>query len=222
MQSVDPRWLLPPLLAVAIAGACDPIEDFQDQPFVMASVDAEPRWTVDINRVRDGVFVPYRPRCREIRVGQTVEFRNFLPRVPANVTGLETPAPLFSPNLVWPYNYVGPEDEANDACDQVVDGACAERPEYSYWRYTFETPGVYDWLDTNQGEPGRKVVDPYYGTETFIGIDPNSPLGTLCVIGDDEAACDGVCCTDDGDCQGNTRCFKSEFDAVGRCLTPSG
>jgi hypothetical protein len=203
--------------------ACDPIGELQGTPFVEKSAAAEARWRIDINRVRDGVFVPYRPRCTdELRIGDTVEFRNFLPDVPANVTGIASPAPLYSPNLVRPYNYVGERDPANTLCDLEVDGACAKRPAYSFWRFTFTTPGVYDWLDTNQGSPGRKVVDPYYGTETFIGIDPSSPIGTICVPGADGAGCAGTCCATDGDCTGETRCYKSDLDAVGRCLTPSG
>ncbi|MCA9556327.1 MAG: hypothetical protein KC933_40255 [Myxococcales bacterium] len=211
-------------IALALAAptlACDPIEEFQQAPFVQKSAEAEPRWTVDINRVQDGVFAAYRPHCFEIRKGHTVEFRNFLPEIATNVTGLEGgPAALYSPNLVRPYQYRGPDDPENPLCDAVEGGVCVSRPPFSYWRYTFELAGTYDWLDTNQGSPGRKVVDPYYGTETFIGIDPNSPLGTICVVEDDGTGCEGVCCATDSDCSGKTRCFKSEFDAVGRCLTP--
>lgn len=209
-------------LGLGTAQACDPIEDFQDTPFVAKSADAEPRWTVAINRVREGVYTSYRPRCLEVRLGQTVEFRNFQPDIPANVTGLEPPAPLYSPNLVWPYNYVASDDPDNDVCDEFVAGECTSRPPFSYWRHTFDVAGAYDWLDTNQGEPGRRVVDPYYGTVTFVGIDPDSPLGTVCVLAADGTGCQSVCCTSDADCVGTTRCFKSEFDTIGRCLIPSG
>lgn len=220
MRRVEVLLFVPAL--VALATACDPIESFQTQPFVQASATEEAPTQIDINRVRDGVFIPYRPRCLEITLGRTLEFRNFLPRVPTNVTGLDGPRPLYSPNLIWPYNFVGSDDPNNPICDETVGGVCVSRPEFSYWRHTFDVPGVYDWLDTNQGNPGRKVVDPYYGTETFIGIDPNSPLGTVCVKAEDGSGCAGVCCSTETDCSGNTRCFKSEFDAVGRCLTPTG
>src|SRR5262245_46518604 len=114
-------------------------EQPQGTPFVQASVDAEPRWRVDLNRVRDGVYLPYRPRCTdEVGIGHTVEFRNFLPDVPTNVTGIAGPEPIYSPNLVRPYNFET-EDDAS----------------YSFWRHTFSAPGVYDWIDTNQGTPGR-------------------------------------------------------------------
>jgi hypothetical protein len=207
-------------LCLLLLLACDEV---QETPFVQKSDDTEPRWRVDINRVRDGIYLPYRPRCTdEVRIGHTVEFRNFLPEVPANVTTISGPAPLYSPNLVRPYNYVGPTDPENTLCDVQTPEGCMQRPAWSFWRTTFETPGVYDWLDTNQGSPGRKVVDPYYGTETFIGIDPDSPLGTICVPQEDGTGCEGVCCNVDTDCTGENRCFKSDLDSIGRCLTPSG
>ncbi len=203
---------------VAIVAACDPIASFQANPPIQKSADAAPRWTVDVNRVVNGIYASYRPRCLEIREGHTVEFRNFLPEIPTNVTAISSPATLYSPNLVRPYNYVGPGDEENTLCTAAEreSDAC---PPYSYWRHTFETVGVYDWIDTNQGEPGRKVVDAYYGTETFIGVDPDSPQSTICVIGDDPSVCEGVCCETDADCLGGTSCQKGPRDAVGRCLT---
>lgn len=207
----------------ATGTACEPLGELVPVPRVQKSAAPEPRERIDINRIRDGIFRPYAPRCiDDVRPGQTVEFRNFLPDVPANVTGVSGPEPLYSPNLVRPYQYVSATDPSNTLCN--IEGAegCVERPSWSYWRHTFDTPGVYDWLDTHQGAPGRQVVDAYYGTVTFIGIDPESPLGTVCVTTADGTGCDGVCCVTDDDCPRNNRCFKSEIDSVGRCLTPSG
>lgn len=205
----------------ALAGCGEPAHE---TPAVQDSAAAPARWVVDINRIRDGVFRPFAPRCLDkVRPGQTVEFRNYMPSVPANVTGIAGPEPLYSPNLVRPYNYVGPDDPENDLCEtRRADGTCAKRPAWSYWRRTFETPGVYDWIDTNQGEPGRKVVDPYYGTVTFVGTDPDSPTGTLCVRRPDGSGCEGVCCTRDEDCKAGTKCLRGPLDAVGQCRTPSG
>lgn len=211
------------LCLAAVAVACAPAEDFQEDPPVQASADGKPRWTVDINRIRDGVFRPYAPRCVDtIRVGHTVEFRNFMPTVPANVTGIGGPEPLYSPNLVAPYNYIAADDPENDLCDATDQGRCTIRPAWSYWRHTFDTPGVYDWIDTNQGEPGRKVVDAYYGTVSFVGTDPNTPTGTLCVRNEDGTGCDGVCCAKDEDCKAGTKCQLGPVDAIGQCRTPSG
>lgn len=205
---------------------CAEAED-QDAPFVMQSATENPRWTIDINRVLDGVYRNYRPRCIDtVRSGHTVEFRNFAPDLPANVTSISTPqdsGSLYSPNLVVPYNYVGRDDPDNQVCEILAeDGSCEQRAHFSYWRHTFVVPGVYDWIDTNSTEPGRKVVDAYYGTVTFVGIDPNTPFGTVCVPDDDDEGCQGICCSNDDDCESGHRCFRSEVDAVGRCLTPTG
>ena len=215
--------LLMMILAALSLASCA-TEDFQEAPFVQSSVSTPPRWTVDINRVVDGVFRTYRPRCMDnVRRGHTVEFRNYMPDVPANVSIQDGPAPLYSPNLMRPYNFVSADDPDNTLCEIVApDGSCSQRPQWSFWRFTFEQSGVYDWLDTNSGAPGRKVVDPYYGTVTFIGIDPNSPFGSICVQEEDGGGCQEVCCTNDSDCGGGALCFRSEVDAVGRCLTPSG
>lgn len=211
------------IIALAFCSACAG-DEFQETPFIQASADAEPRWTVDINRVRDGIFRTYRPRCMDkVLSGQTVEFRNYMPDVPANVSSLSGPETLYSPNLVKPYNFVSADDRDNNQCEALAaDGTCTQRPQWSYWRFTFETTGVYDWLDTNSGTPGRKIVDPYYGTVTFVGMDPNSPFGTICVQEADGTGCESICCTSDAGCNAPNRCFKFEMDAEGRCLTPSG
>jgi hypothetical protein len=219
------RWLPILTLATAAAGtfvACDS-RRFQQTPFVQDSAEAEARYKISMNRVVNGRFRSYLPRCRAgVRVGETVEWRNFLPDVATNVTSVAAPpgASLYSPNLVTPYNYVGPDDEDNDVCDATdEDGACIERPAFTWWRHTFERPGVYDWIDTNQGEPGRQVVDPYYGTVTFIGTDPNTPIATVCVEDESGGGCESVCCQSDADCLGDTTCVRDEGEAVGRCLT---
>jgi len=211
------------LLVLAMSVGCT-ADQLQETPFVQHSASSSPRWTIDLNRVLDGVFRTYRPRCIDtVRQGHTVEFRNFMPDVPGNVSTLSGPDTLYSPNLQAPYNYVSRTAEENKLCEvNGSDGTCEQRPHYSYWRHVFDKPGVYDWIDTHSGAPGRKVVDPYYGTVTFIGIDPDATFGTICVLNEDGSGCDSICCTDDDDCGAGKRCFRLEVDAVGRCLTPSG
>ncbi|MCK6545915.1 hypothetical protein L6R52_08605 [Myxococcota bacterium] len=210
------------VLSFTLLTACSGPESNFGLPYVQDSAEASPRWQVFINRVTDGIYRSYQPSCLDgVRIGHVVEFMNFLPEVPANVTSISGPVPLYSPNLMRPYNYVGPDDPENQLCDQVEGDRCVQRPSWSFWRFAFTTPGVYDWLDSNQGEPGRKVVDPYYGTETFIGLDPNAKLATICVENADGTGCEGVCCQTDADCQGRNRCVKGPVDAVGRCRTPS-
>ena len=194
----------------------------EDVFLVQDSSTKIPEWTIDINRVRNSVYRSYAPRCLDtVRIGQTLEFRNFMPDVPSNVSSIAGPSPLYSPNLIKPYNLISETDASNTLCDVHGDVACAKRPTWSYWRHTFTKPGVYDWLDTNQSTPGRKIIDPYYGTVTYVGMDPNTPFGTVCVTNDDETGCENVCCVKDQDCKSGETCFKKETESIGRCLSPS-
>ena len=146
-----------------------------------------------------------------MRPGQVVEFRNYQPDIPTNVTSLTAPAALFSPNLVRPYN-------------TRTEG----KETFSYWRYAFPVAGAYEYFDTNMGTPGRQVVDSYYGTVTYVGesdapravvcVDPpecvasadcltgSAPEGTVC------CACPSVCCETDVHCTLDRTCLR------GRCV----
>lgn len=192
---------------------------------------------ISLNRIVSGEFRLIAPRCvgqrfeiklpaqgqpgavvpasgLPIRPGDTAEFRNYMPLAPANVTSIDGPAPLFSPNLVKPYNFVQEGEEA-----------------FSFWRFTFPKAGVYEFFDTNMGEPGRKIVDAYYGTVTFVG-ESNAPKGVVCVdepgcvasleclrgtapAGTKCCACPGVCCDVDVQCDSGDTCFR------GRCVDAS-
>jgi hypothetical protein len=214
------------LLALCLTACKGPASS---EPSVQDSAPGEPRATVSINRILSGRYRAIAPACigqqyrvrgsgnielatgLPMRPGHIVEFRNYLPEVPTNVTALDSPAPLFSPNLVSPYNTRTEGDET-----------------FSYWRYAFPQPGVYEYFDTNMGEPGRKVVDSYYGTVSYIGesnapkavvcVDPpacvssreclngTAPEGTVC------CACMGVCCTTDAECNTDKTCLR------GRCV----
>ena len=191
--------------------------------------------SVAFNRISSGLYRAIAPNCigqryviqgtaegqpferqggLSMNPGQIVEFRNYQPAVPTNVTSLSAPAPLFSPNLVKPYNV-------------RVEG----KEEYSFWRYAFPVPGVYEFFDTNMGTPGRQVVDSYYGTVTYVGessaprgvvcVDPpacvasaaclagTAPEGTVC------CTCPSVCCDDASNCAApNSNCHR------GRCVNP--
>jgi plastocyanin len=136
-------------------------------------------------------------QCLRIREGQTVEWRNTAPDVPANVTSLGEPTELYSPSLVSPYNLREEDGEA-----------------HVFWRHTFETPGVFEYFDTNQGDPGRKVVDAYYGTVTFVGISDDVVTGVVCVEGKGSSACDGVCCVKSSDCPSGQCCDAAQKRCV--------
>lgn len=221
------RPLVSALLALSLAACKGPVES--GAPTVQDSAQGSPRTVVSLNRVLQGRYRAIAPACigQQYRIrggagiepasglpmkpGHIVEFRNYLPDVATNVTALDAPAPLFSPNLVRPYN-VGTE----------------EGETFSAWRYAFPKPGVYEYFDTNMGEPGRKLVDSYYGTVTYIG-ESSAPKGVVCVDAPNCTAspeclagtapegtvccsCPGVCCTTDAECTLGNTCLR------GRCV----
>jgi hypothetical protein len=222
------------LVAGLLLGACS--GPASDLPSIQDSATGEPRTRISLNRILQGRYRAIAPACvgqqyridpgaaagsqvvptggLPMRPGDVVEFRNYLPDVPANVTALAAPAPMYSPNLVRPYNL---GEETGE--------------EYSYWRYELPLPGVYEFFDTNLGEPGRRVVDSYYGTVTFVG-ESSAPKGVVCVdapgctaslaclagsapAGTACCLCPGVCCTTDSDCSSAHACLR------GRCVDPA-
>ena len=209
---------------------------------VQDSAEGAPRVSVALNRISAGLYRTIAPTCigqrylvrapastpggplgpasepfvaeggLAMRPGQIVEFRNYQPDVPANVTSLSAPAPLFSPNLVRPYN-------------TRTEG----KETFSYWRYAFAQPGVYEYFDTNMGTPGREVVDSYYGTVIYVG-ESNAPRAVVCVDtagcsatreclagtapeGTGCCACPSVCCETDVNCASGQTCLR------GRCVS---
>jgi hypothetical protein len=229
------------LLSLALAlAACKetPPAGFRS---IQDSAEGAPRVSVALNRISAGLYRAIAPSCigqrylvrapastpggalepasepfiaeggLAMRPGQIVEFRNYQPDVPSNVTSLSAPAPLFSPNLVRPYN-------------TRTEG----KETFSYWRHAFPVAGAYEYFDTNMGTPGRQVVDSYYGTVTYVGesnapravvcVDPPeceasaaclaglAPAGTVC------CACPGVCCETPRHCALDKTCLR------GRCV----
>ncbi|MET0406538.1 MAG: hypothetical protein ABW123_29240 [Cystobacter sp.] len=146
-----------------------------------------------------------------MKPGQVVEFRNYQPDIPTNVTSLSAPSTLFSPNLVRPYN-TRTEGKVN----------------FCYWRHAFPSAGTYEYFDTNMGTPGRQVVDSYYGTITYVG-ESNAPRAVVCV---DPPACEAsadclsgsapegtVCCTCPGVCcEVDRHCALDQTCLRGRCV----
>jgi hypothetical protein len=226
------RFVLIAAVAAALA-ACKGPESAV--PSVQFSADAPAKVTVSLNRIISGQYRTIAPICvgqryritlpsgdtpgaverasgLPVRPGETAEFRNYLPDVPANVTALAAPAPMYSPNLVAPYNTL---TEAGET--------------FSYWRYTFPVKGAYEFFDTNMGEPGRRIVDSYYGTVTFVG-ESNAPKGVVCVdapgcstdfsclgagASPDCCSCIGVCCDTDDQCGSGMACLRN------RCVDPA-
>ncbi|MSP91730.1 MAG: hypothetical protein EXR79_07995 [Myxococcales bacterium] len=167
-------------VASVVASGC--AAEFEG-PYVATSTAPDPGGRVVAIPRSGGWGTP----CLVVEVGQTVEWRNFAPQVPVNVTSLGVPPELFSPSLVPPLPTTGRD---------AKDGA------YVYWRHTFAKPGVYEYYDTNGGESGKKVADPYYGTVTYVGLSAQLDTGIVCVKAQGSKQCHGICCTgnavDDG------------------------
>jgi len=193
--------------ALAVVGALAACATRPDLPLVQPPDEGAPAAVVRIDE--KGFGTP----CLVISAGETVEWRNAAPGVPSNVTGLGN-GELYSPSIVEG----GPMGEAKRA-----DGS-VER--YAFWRHTFAAPGVYEYYDTNRGEPGRKVVDPYYGKVTYVGTAPSLDTAVVCVEVAGSKQCTAVCClkNDDGTpLLGSHECPKSQCCDLGRqrCLLGS-
>ena len=229
-----------PLLCLVLClAACEEKLPADFRP-IQDSAEGPPRVSVALNRITAGLYRTIAPTCigqryvlrakdatgtlvpasepfaaeggLAMRPGQIVEFRNYQPDVPSNVTSLSAPAPLFSPNLVRPYN-------------TRTEG----KETFSYWRYAFPQPGVYEYFDTHMGTPGRAVVDSYYGTVIYVG-ESNAPKAVVCVDaagclattecltgtapeGTVCCACPSVCCETDLNCASGQTCLR------GRCVS---
>ena len=133
---IRPLMLIPLLL-----GACS--TDGVD--LVQTSSDQNPSFFVNVDPAEGFV-----PGCLAVAKGRTVRWENLSPLVPANVTSVEEPPELYSPNL---------------------------QGSYVTWSHTFDQPGLYEYYDTNTGDPGRRIVDAYYGTVTFVGVSPTTQRG---------------------------------------------
>lgn len=133
----------------------------------------------------------FAPSCAVVEAGETVEWwvEEGAPEVPINVTSLGTPVELFSPSFLPPL-----------ACD-------ADDPDTICWRHTFETAGCFTYFDTNSGNPGRPVVDDYYGTVDFVGASGDAETGLVCVE-TPEHSCRGVCCNANFDCDDGFVCHE--------------
>lgn len=171
-----------------------------DPPQVQASSTSARDTDVKINKTLE-----FAPACTVIDLGETIEWwvEEGAPTVPINVTSLGTPVELFSPNLVTPL-----------ACDPAD-------PDVICWRHTFEKAGCFNYFDTNSGNPGRPVVDDYYGTVEYVGASGDAETGLVCVETDDHS-CRGVCCNANFDCDegyvcSNRRCVSRASEEQSPC-----
>ncbi|MSQ83744.1 MAG: hypothetical protein EXR77_12810 [Myxococcales bacterium] len=170
-----------------------------DPPFVQDS--AGPTATLVVRMTDDGLELP----CAVIDVGQTIEWRNMYPAIAANVTGFGT-TELYSPSII----------AGGPVGSEIEKGSVKA---YAYWRHTFATAGVYEYFDTNRGEPGQKVVDPYYGTVTYVGVSASLQTGVVCVREPGSDQCTAVCCLGHGN--GDSELVGGECP-TSQCCDPKG
>lgn len=165
-MSVFLRWFSLPLLTVACAGdpSLNTVQDGSKQA---------PSWFVAKSAV-DG----FAPECMVIGEGDTVQWQNLDENIPANVTSLEEPPELYSPNL---------------------------QGRNSKWSHTFKGDGLFAYFDTHSGDPGRPVVDAYYGTVSYVGASETAQRGTICVRVDGDRG-EGACCCTSLDCNLGLSC----------------
>ena len=165
-------------------------QSIPETPPVSASGTGAPARKVSV--LPDGSF---EPGCVSMRAGQTVEFLNAAPTLPADVTSLKetidgreaSSGELYSPNL--------------------------QAPAATSWRHEAKRPGLFTFVNASVGIPGRKVVDDYYGTVTFVPLAGGSAFatGTLCVAAQGDDVCTGVCCPGgDTECRGRTECIHEQ------------
>lgn len=171
----------------------------QEPPYVQDSAGDKPAATVELTP--KGVGTP----CVTIEVGETVEWRNLTPAIPANVTGFGN-AELYSPSLV----------EGGPMGETIKSG---QRVRFAWWRHRFAQPGVFEYFDTNRGDPGQKVVDPYYGTVRYVGVSSTLETGVVCVRRPGSTDCHAVCClkNDDG-----SAVFALNECPESQCCDPKG
>lgn len=150
--------------------------------------------------VRGGLSRPLTPACVIVPVGATVEWRNWTPDFALTPVSARPPYEISAPALREPYNFV--ERERSEDCEERdAAGACIERAEYSYWRHTFLSAGVFDYRDLPVGEAAleKQLVQ---------------TTGTVCVQGSG-SDCVQVCC--DPASASMTQCAAGVQCLAGRC-----
>ena len=191
------RWIS--LLILALPGCQTQLEG----PYVQASAVPNGKPVV----IEIGADGERTPACLIVKTGETVEWRNMAPSIPVDVTSLGDPPELFSPSLVAPYPLARTTNE-----NGVVT-------KFSFWRHNFTRRGVYEYYDTSSGDPGKKVVDPYYGTVTFAGISPTIKTGIVCVEDPGTTQCHGICCVKNSNENG---VLEQQECPTGQCCDPKG
>lgn len=153
--------------------------------------------------------------CLIINAGETVEWRNLSPRSSLIVLSVREPYELSSPAMLSPYNFVLPE--SSDECAvPKKDGVCEDPIPFSFWRHTFQAPGIFDYQD--QSGSAMTTAGGYsYGLPPGPMMTTASKgVGTVCVRGEGQT-CEHVCCTGlvaGGECATGVTCVSNRCGGV--------
>ena len=136
---------------------------------------------------------PYTPSCMIVEVGATVEWRNLTPGTAISVVSVGGTTELSSPALREPYNTVPPEK--SDECVLRDSSGCLAAIPFSFWRHTFDKPGIFDYHDAS-GSAVATTSTGEYGMPPGPQVSGSAATGTVCVRSDRSSSeCDRVCCT---------------------------
>lgn len=198
---------IPLLVGVLLASStCDSVRT--SPPLAQPSATAD---ATNIVRVQKGVA--FSAACLQVPVGATVEWRNLTPSSSIILLSIADPYELSSPALLLPYNIMPAEQ--SDECTQKKDGTCdpAFKIAYSYWRHTFTTPGIFDYVD--QAGSSTASGSYSYGLPAGPSTSSGGGSGTVCVY-DATHGCNNVCCTGavTDECATGVSCIGSRCGGV--------
>lgn len=140
--------------------------------------------------VRTKAAQPFAVSCLIVEPGATVEWRNLSPSTALSVVSTKAPFELSSPALRDPYNLVAPEH--SDECAVSGTQSCILAVPFSFWRHTFNVPGIFDYHDASGGVVTAQVS---YEMPAGAATSGAAATGTVCVRPVGSAGCNHVCCT---------------------------
>jgi hypothetical protein len=196
-----------PLLVPWLAWSCDSQRSYPPpaQPSATAAAST-------VVHVRSGQS--FTPACLLIETGATVEWRNLTPDTSISMLSIRPPYEISSPALRRPYNSVS--SEQSDECVLPGPSGCQAAVGFSFWRHTFNAPGIFDYHDISGSIVALPVTS--YGMPPGPSTSGGAGVGTVCVRPTtDSPACDKVCCTGTvaGECAAGVSCIAGRCGGVG-------
>jgi plastocyanin len=173
--------------------------------------DSSPQTATSVIHVRAGQ--QFTPSCTIVQTGTTIEWRNLTPSTAIAMVSTAAPYELSSPALRDPYNSI-PAETSDECALRTADG-CMQAVPFSFWRHTFNAPGIFDYKDPNGGS--AIVSQTTYGMPPGPTQSGSAATGTVCVRPTpDSTACAQVCCTGEvtGECPTGVSCVNGRCGGV--------